>query len=142
MGSGTNAPLYTTSFSNSRPKSEDEREKHEGRLASALNIDRIQRVLDFDGYSTFPRCKSKTKIRRFHDISRTIWTGTEWSNDGRIPSKTCASNARIFVLIRNRTPEGREGSAECPFQVCSIPVTSLRILMSPLQSARCTWPPG
>ncbi|KAK6955266.1 hypothetical protein Daesc_002897 [Daldinia eschscholtzii] len=49
VSSGTNARLYTTAFSNTRPKSEDEQEKHEGRIALALKIDRIQRILDFDG---------------------------------------------------------------------------------------------
>ncbi|KAI8625103.1 WD40 repeat-like protein [Xylariaceae sp. FL1651] len=79
VSSGSNARLYTTSFSNLRPKSEEEQEKHEGRLALALKIDRVQRVLDFDGYSTFPRCKKKT--RPSLRSAKTTWTGTEWTND-------------------------------------------------------------
>ncbi|KAI1490905.1 WD40-repeat-containing domain protein [Biscogniauxia mediterranea] len=75
VSSGTNARLYTTSFSNRRPKSEEDQEKHEGRLALALKIDRVQRVLDFDGYSTFPRCRSKG--RPSLQTSKTTWTGTE-----------------------------------------------------------------
>ncbi|KAI1496520.1 WD40-repeat-containing domain protein [Biscogniauxia marginata] len=85
VSSGTNARLYTTSFSNSRPKSEEEQEKHEGRLALALKIDRVQRVLDFDGFSTFPRCRSKG--RPLLKTSKTTWTGTEWSNDHHVFSK-------------------------------------------------------
>jgi len=79
VSSGTNARLYTTSFSNLKPKSEEDQEKHEGRLALALKIDRARRVLDYDGFSTFPQCKRKT--RPSLKFAKTIWTGTEWSND-------------------------------------------------------------
>ncbi|KAI0381651.1 hypothetical protein F5Y04DRAFT_65323 [Hypomontagnella monticulosa] len=83
VSSGTNARLYATSFSNTRPKSEEDQEKHEGRLALALKIDRVQRILDFDGFSTFPRCKHKSRpmLRK----SKTTWTGSEWSNEYHVP---------------------------------------------------------
>ncbi|RWA07104.1 hypothetical protein EKO27_g7996 [Xylaria grammica] len=80
VSSGTNARLYTTSFSNLKPKSEEDQEKHEGRLALALKIDRAQRVLDFDGFSTFPRHKRRT-TRPSLPSAKTTWTGTEWAND-------------------------------------------------------------
>ncbi|KAI0425161.1 WD40-repeat-containing domain protein [Xylaria sp. FL1042] len=79
VSSGTNARLYTTSFSNLRPKSEEDQERHEGRLAVALDIDRVRRVLDFDGFSTFPRCKKKN--RPSLQTAKTTWTGSEWAND-------------------------------------------------------------
>lgn len=84
VSSGTNARLYTTSFSNARPKSEEEQEKHEGRLALALKIDRVQRILDFDGYSTFPRCRYKggPSLRE----AKASWTGSEWHSDYHVPS--------------------------------------------------------
>ncbi|KAI0545475.1 WD40-repeat-containing domain protein [Xylaria curta] len=85
LSSGTNARLYTTSFSNLRPKSEEDQEKHEDRLALALNLDRAQRVLDFNGFSTFPRCKRKTRPPLLP--TRTTWTGTEWANDTRSTPK-------------------------------------------------------
>ncbi|KAI2462871.1 WD40 repeat-like protein [Annulohypoxylon bovei var. microspora] len=100
VSSGTNARLYATSFSNARPKSEEDQEKHEGRLALALKIDRVQRMLDFDGYSTFPGCrhKSRPSLRE----TRTIWTGSEWSNDCRMPKipkgERCLPNAPFKVL--------------------------------------------
>ncbi|KAI6088729.1 WD40 repeat-like protein [Hypoxylon rubiginosum] len=83
VSSGTNARLYTTSFSNARPKSEEEQEKHEGRLALALKIDRVQRILDFDGYSTFPRCRYKggPSLRE----AKASWTGSEWHSDYHVP---------------------------------------------------------
>ncbi|KAI0401768.1 WD40-repeat-containing domain protein [Xylaria palmicola] len=79
VSSGSNARLYTTAFSSVKSKSEEDQEKHEGRLALALKIDRIQRVLDFDGFSTFPRCKKKTRPPL--SPTRTTWTGVEWAND-------------------------------------------------------------
>ncbi|KAI0880151.1 WD40 repeat-like protein [Annulohypoxylon maeteangense] len=100
VSSGTNARLYATSFSNVRPKSEEDQEKHEGRLALALKIDRVQRILDFDGYSTFPSCKHKKRpsLRE----TRTTWTGSEWSNDRHIPKihkeERCLPNAPFKVL--------------------------------------------
>ncbi|KAI8945678.1 WD40-repeat-containing domain protein [Xylaria longipes] len=86
LSSGTNARLYTTSFSNLRPKSEEDQEKHEARLALALNLDRAHRVLKFSGFSTFPRCKKKTRPPL--PSARTTWTGTEWANDARSAPKT------------------------------------------------------
>ncbi|KAI1134276.1 WD40 repeat-like protein [Hypoxylon sp. FL0543] len=100
VSSGTNARLYATPFSNARPKSEEDQEKHEGRLALALKIDRVQRILDFDGYSTFPRCKHKARplLRK----AKTIWTGSEWSNDSCVPriqkEERCLPNAPFKVL--------------------------------------------
>ncbi|RYP51094.1 hypothetical protein DL768_003500 [Monosporascus sp. mg162] len=83
---GTHARLYTTSFSSVRPESEEEQEKHEGRLALALKMDRIQRVLDFDSYAkTFPRWSGSSRGRSRIDTTRTTWNGTEWSNDDYIP---------------------------------------------------------
>lgn len=92
VSSGTNARLYTTSFSNARPKSEEEQEKHEGRLALALKIDRVQRILDFDGYSTFPRYKHRS--RPLLRETKTSWTGSEWSCDYHVPSQ-CLVPSRI-----------------------------------------------
>ncbi|KAI1734563.1 WD40-repeat-containing domain protein [Xylaria scruposa] len=85
LSSGTNARLYTTSFSNLRPKSEEDQEKHEDRLALALSLDRAQRVLNFNGFSTFPRCKRETRPPLLS--ARTTWTGTEWANDTRSAPK-------------------------------------------------------
>ncbi|ETS80921.1 hypothetical protein PFICI_08450 [Pestalotiopsis fici W106-1] len=83
LGSGTTAPLYTMPFTKMRPKSEEHQEKHEGRLAQALQIDPVQRILGSDIFSTFPRCRSNRKAQASLDTSRTNWTGTEWLNDGQ-----------------------------------------------------------
>lgn len=96
VSSGTNARLYTSSFSNLRPKSEEDQEKHEGRLALALKMDRVRRVLDFDGFSTFPRCKSKA--RPSLQSAKTTWTGTEWANDAHsVASQFRPCNADMYA---------------------------------------------
>ncbi|KAH8647235.1 WD40-repeat-containing domain protein [Xylariales sp. PMI_506] len=82
LGSGTNAPLYTASFSKARPKSDEEQEKHEGRLAVALELDRVQRMLDYGVHSTFPRYQGRKKrsILATSTSTKTTWSGTEWLN--------------------------------------------------------------
>jgi meiosis-specific APC/C activator protein AMA1 len=77
--SGTNAPLYTTSFSAALPNAKEETEKHEGRLAQALNLDRVTRVLEFRDPLASPlkpitiSRPNGTKLE-----SKTVWKGTEW----------------------------------------------------------------
>jgi hypothetical protein len=90
LGSGTNAPLYTTSFSAARPKAREEMEKHEGRLASALELDRVQRVLEFRESSMSPQQTTTTGKHKRTDIeSKTVWKGTEWVMGGPSHSKFC-----------------------------------------------------
>lgn len=78
LGSGTNAPLYTTSFSASRPKAQEESENHENRVAHALELDRVSRVLEFRDFSTSPQNHLTLKERQTELESKTTWTGTEW----------------------------------------------------------------
>ena len=81
IGSGTTAPLYTTSFSNAVSKAEEERENHEARLAKALELNRAQRILN----CTSP-ASSAALIpgkRTYAEIQpRTLWNGTEWVLEG------------------------------------------------------------
>jgi meiosis-specific APC/C activator protein AMA1 len=86
IGSGTNAPLYTTSFSSAAPKADEDRDKHEGRLAKALELDRVQRVFDFSNSMTLgPAFTGKHKYAEVS--SKTIWSGTEWVMEGRQASE-------------------------------------------------------
>ena len=78
IGSGTNAPLYTTSFSATRPKAQQQLEKHEGRLAEALNLDRVSRVLEFRDLSSSPPKPLTPKGKLAELESKTAWNGTEW----------------------------------------------------------------
>ncbi|TVY15445.1 putative WD repeat-containing protein [Lachnellula arida] len=79
LSSGTNAPLYTTPFSNARPKAQEEMEKHEGRLAEALEIDRSTRVLEFRDPTISPsRLGEHERNNSFEHERKTLWNGTEW----------------------------------------------------------------
>ncbi|KAK0704909.1 WD40-repeat-containing domain protein [Lasiosphaeris hirsuta] len=77
--SGTNARLFRTSFPAARPKAEEELEKHEARIATALGLDRAKRVLEMN--ATPPAENSPAK----HRDSRTQWNGTEWVKEGSPP---------------------------------------------------------
>lgn len=87
IGSGTNAPLYTTSFSSAAPKAEEDQDKHEGRLSKALELDRIQRVFDFADTSISPGRVSTGKRIYADSESKTVWSGTEWVMEGRQASE-------------------------------------------------------
>ncbi|TVY83256.1 putative WD repeat-containing protein [Lachnellula suecica] len=79
IGSGTNAPMYTTPFSIARSKAQEELENHERRLAEALDIDRSARVLDFRDPSISPlRSLGNDNNRSIEAEGKTTWSGTEW----------------------------------------------------------------
>ncbi len=77
--SGTNAPLFRTTFPTAKPQSEEELDKHSARLAAALGLDRAQRVLELSAPVHREGGCSKPGYVRTH------WTGTEWVNEGPVP---------------------------------------------------------
>ncbi|KAI9737214.1 MAG: hypothetical protein M1818_005746 [Claussenomyces sp. TS43310] len=87
ISSGTNAPLYSSSFSDSTPKAEVEREKHEGRIAQALDLDRAQRIYDVADPKLSPSTICKRKRRNVDLGVKTIWSGSEWVLEGQRPSE-------------------------------------------------------
>ncbi|RSL54439.1 hypothetical protein CEP54_009881 [Fusarium duplospermum] len=76
---GTNARIFPTPYQGSLINTSVEKEKHEGRVASALNLDRIRKVLDFCQSRPIPR---NPILGRTLDLEegRTIWDGCKWSN--------------------------------------------------------------
>lgn len=79
LGSGTNAPLYTTQFTNARPKAQEDIENHESRLAEALEIDRSTRVFEFRNHSMSPpKIVELDQSNSFEVDRKTVWNGTEW----------------------------------------------------------------
>ncbi|KAK3314889.1 WD40 repeat-like protein [Apodospora peruviana] len=75
--SGTNARLFRTSFPAAKPQTEEHMEKHEARIATALGLDRTQRVLDVN----VPSHQGPILRRKSREIL-TQWNGTEWVQDG------------------------------------------------------------
>lgn len=80
--SGTNAQFYTTPFSRSKTGPQDDTDRYHGRIASALDIDRVRRVLDFDTHATLPSARPQ-KGRHQRKSVKTIWDGVEWVNDDK-----------------------------------------------------------
>ena len=105
-GSGTNAPLYTTSFSSAIPRAEEDREKHEGRLAKALDLDRTSRIHDFIDPSISPRGSSpkgtsprggyRGQKRTAAGEIKTEWKGSEWVLEGAQVKKKKPVEARTL----------------------------------------------
>lgn len=88
LASGTNAPLYTTTFSAARLNANEDLEKHEGRLAEALELDRVSRVLEFRDPSASPlKQASHSRTRSVEPEAKTFWKGTEWILGGPEQSK-------------------------------------------------------
>ena len=85
--SGTNAPIFPTSFHADRPRDEEDQAKHEARIALALKIDRAQRVLDFDQFSSSMRDRSRSEFGTKLKQRKTYWNGTEWTKDSQNASK-------------------------------------------------------
>ena len=98
VGSGTNAPLYTASFSVARPKAQEDLENHEGRLAEALELDRNARVLEFrDPCFSPPKPPTIGRTKCSELDSRTVWDGTEWVMDGADLSKSQSIHFRLIL---------------------------------------------
>lgn len=84
LGSGTNAPMYTSQFLEGDGPDQD-LERHERRLAAALDIDQANRILGLPmDHGSFRDGSPShgTKRKWNHDLSsRTVWRDNEWVND-------------------------------------------------------------
>ncbi|KAK4186054.1 WD40 repeat-like protein [Podospora australis] len=88
--SSTNARLYRTTFPSAVPKVEEELEKHGARIATALGLDRAERVLRVNA-----PVHQESKASKARKKTMTLWNGTEWVQDGRFveSQKTPASRS-------------------------------------------------
>ena len=95
LGSGTNAPLYTTSFTSAKPRAKEETEQHESRLAQALDLDRVGRILEFrDAPYIRPHLPTTNSCQNSKPELKTSWEGTEWvlNSPERSMYLCCAEN--------------------------------------------------
>ena len=99
LGSGTNAPMYTSRFFESNTPDQD-RGRLEGRLAAALNIDQANRVFN---HSQSPDRSRGTKIniggspsRSKHLEQRTIWKDGQWIREESASRKSTNTVSRPF----------------------------------------------
>lgn len=80
---GTSARMFRTTFSTAKPKRDEELEKHQARLATALELDQTQRVLEFDDKA---RSTSRQKRGRAFTFTarKTFWDGAQWVNEAPV----------------------------------------------------------
>ena len=86
LGSGTNAPMYTSTFFEKETQHQS-LERFEARVAAALDIDQTSRV--FEIYQPPDRGRSRTisgNGRQRIRSSTTIWRDGQWMNDNLSPS--------------------------------------------------------
>ena len=83
LGSGTNAPLYTSMFL-SRSDPDAEREAYERRIALALNIGQVNRILDYSRLTSTPASTRQ---------SGHIWKDSAWTRDG------VSKRASIYISL-------------------------------------------
>lgn len=75
---GTNARLFPTPFQESLISTSVEKEKHEGRIATALKIDQVRKILEFAENQQIPRGpRCHTRQTGF---TQTSWNGYQWAN--------------------------------------------------------------
>ncbi|KAF5673056.1 hypothetical protein FHETE_3541 [Fusarium heterosporum] len=75
---GTNARVFPTSFQESLVSTSVEKEKHEGRIASALKIDQVRKVLEFVQGQRVPRSPGYHALHT--NFGQTSWNGYRWAN--------------------------------------------------------------
>ncbi|KAF5252769.1 hypothetical protein FANTH_2294 [Fusarium anthophilum] len=104
---GTNARVFPTLFQESLVSTSVEKEKHEGRIASALNIDQVRKILEFARAQQIPRSLKQHGLHA--DFGHTSWNGCQWENKEQWsiplrPAKRRLLPAAPFRLIRQAFP--------------------------------------
>ena len=90
---GTTAQIFRTSFSDAKPKKQEDLAEHQARLASALNLDRVGRTLDIQGKASQSWRTNGRFGRSFSSLptragpGRSFWDGIELVNDGGLKSE-------------------------------------------------------
>jgi hypothetical protein len=72
-------------------------EAHEGRLAEALELDRVSRVLEFRERPISPQ-RPATNDNGTEAELKTIWTGTEWVTRRQSQSRSFQCGSLIHVI--------------------------------------------
>ncbi|RGP63439.1 hypothetical protein FLONG3_9886 [Fusarium longipes] len=73
---GTNARLFSTPLQEGFVSTSIEKEKHEGRIASALKIDQVQKILQFAQNQQIPRSPRYRTLQI--EFGQTSWNGYQW----------------------------------------------------------------
>lgn len=84
LGIGTNAPLYT-SMVLSRSDPDAELEAYERRIALALDIDQVNRVLDHSTPTNSPNSARSRATPASNRRTAHVWTDNAWTRNGILP---------------------------------------------------------
>ncbi|KAF4342584.1 meiosis-specific apc c activator ama1 [Fusarium beomiforme] len=105
---GTNARVFPTPFQESLVSTSVEKEKHEGRIASALNIDQVRKILECAQGQQIPRSLRRNSLHM--DFSHTRWNGYQWANkeEWSIPLKPAKKRLLPAAPFRNPINPGVE----------------------------------
>lgn len=74
---GTHARIFTTTFCAVKTSIQDDVEKHEGRIATALELDPARRILEFDSELPFSSVSSQNLFKGNNE-NKTTWNGYRW----------------------------------------------------------------
>lgn len=113
LGSGTNAPLYTSMFL-SRPDPEAALEAYEQRLALALGIDQNDRILDHSTLNSPLKVltASSSSIQSPGIGTPHVWRDGAWTRDGVASRLFGPSFLVSSVLTRSSSQENRNSEVE------------------------------
>ena len=152
MRTGTNAPVFRTSFPATKPKVDNESAKHEDRLASALGLDRIGRLIAVQkeaarGQSLGIATKRRGDAHHHPIRAKSYWNGSELVHDGSLRSKQSGtpltSDSAGWTDRRDRNfrePTRDTRAARCAIQVCENG-SQRRTFADRRQGPRCAEPP-
>jgi hypothetical protein len=104
LGSGTNAPLYTSMFL-SRSDPDAELEAYERRVALALDIDQVNRVLDHSTPSGSPDTADSRNTPSSAGRAVHVWRDNSWtraSNSARWFKTTLCYRSSVLTLVLSR----------------------------------------
>lgn len=83
LRTGTNARVFTSTLFETRSTFHEEWENYQDRVAKALKLDRVRRVLKFDLSPSVPRHLASPMAWCTLDGVSTVWNGYRWTNAGK-----------------------------------------------------------
>lgn len=99
---GTSARVFSPPLLTSTLREQDESEKNEGRIAEALKIDRIRKVLDFCSGRSVPRCLVPNRGLKNADEHRTTWNGYQWIGQESVRGESGTALRNILELTKTK----------------------------------------
>ncbi|KAF4125946.1 WD domain-containing protein [Geosmithia morbida] len=78
---GTHSQIFTSSFFNAGADSQNEISNYHGRVASALEMDCVRKILEFRRRTSISRSDEIYQFSHHQSPSKTTWDGSKWVND-------------------------------------------------------------